>query len=939
MHIDIQSLAIFTSLSNLIQVIALFMQYRIDKTHKGIGWWSLASALFSLGFLFNFLRVIPELENISIVANNILFVSAMYFFYWGVIRFFDKKERHGWLLIFSITIIIIAIIFTYFNYNLHHRRINLSLGISVLSFVIARFIFIHKNTGAHTSSNFLSIIFFLFGSFFAFRLLDALPSQLENDLFASTKMQIATYLGTMTASSLWTFGFILLVNQKMQHENLKSKENLKQIFDTNPDGIMIFAVDNSKLVNLNSGFTNLTGFSSKETIGKKGSDINLWKNSEDWELITEETIKIGFINNFETQLLRKDGSQFSCLMSANTIAIDSIPHIIIVIRDITDRKQTKERLRLSEEIHRAILQAIPDEITVIDMAGQVVMTSPSALTMFRYDKLEDQIGQTVTDFIVPEDRERAASDIHLRAMGIKTGPNEYRALRADGTTFDIEINGDYILDAQGQPSQILFVGRDITERKAIDEKLHQSELRYRILVETAHEGIIVRTGNSIKFANTMMQELTGYTEEELLNIPFMDMVYSEDKKLVENNQLKRLNNELAESRYQFRITTKNNSIKWIELSGTKIDWEGESAVLNMITDYTERKQIEVALAQRESSLAEAQRMAHIGNWEYDLITETIFWSEEMYRIYDLDPTSSLYKKPNALMKLIHPDDLKIFKSKMNINSTEVNPVSFEYRVVHKNGSIHHLIAQINVQFDKSGKPVRQIGTVQDITERKAAEKEKMALEQMQQLNKHVEKARENERAAIARDIHDDLGQALTAVKIDIGLIKQKITDQEIKTDMDNVYSMVGDTINAVRRIITHLRPELIKDLGLQTTIQWYTREFAQRNNLNIVLNLDPKVSISLDDSLVVFRIMQESLTNISKHAHASQVDITLSKLNDSIQFEISDDGKGIAKKEMSKITTYGLIGMRERAASLGGTIQIKSEIGHGTIIKLIFPIN
>ena len=235
---------------------------------------------------------------------------------------------------------------------------------------------------------------------------------------------------------------------------------------------------------------------------------------------------------------------------------------------------------------------------------------------------------------------------------------------------------------------------------------------------------------------------------------------------------------------------------------------------------------------------------------------------------------------------------------------------------------------------------RYLGFAKDITERKRTEEKlKSALEQLHQLSKYTEQVRENERIAISRELHDDLGQALTAVKIDLGIIKQAISDKEIVSKMNNVFKLVGETIKTVQRITAELRPPIIDDLGIVAAIDWYTKEFEKRNNIKVFLKMDSELNIPPDVSLIIFRIMQESLTNISRHSKANRVDIVLNKTVNSVNLKIADNGIGIAENEIKSKKSFGLMGMMERATSLGGTFDICSENNKGTEIKLFLPLN
>lgn len=244
-----------------------------------------------------------------------------------------------------------------------------------------------------------------------------------------------------------------------------------------------------------------------------------------------------------------------------------------------------------------------------------------------------------------------------------------------------------------------------------------------------------------------------------------------------------------------------------------------------------------------------------------------------------------------------------------------------------------------VKFESQGQNYL-IGVGLDITERKKADEElKNSLEQLHQLSQYIEQVRENERVSISRELHDDLGQALTAVKIDLGIIKQKIQDDDLVLKMNKVTALVSETIKTVQRLTSQLRPEIIDDLGLVAAIEWYTKEFAERTGIDVFLDLDFELTISPDHSLTLFRIMQESLTNIARHSGATHVELSLSEIEESVHFRIADNGIGITGEKIKSKKSFGIMSMKERAASLGGSFEIYSENDNGTVIKLTLLLN
>jgi len=286
----------------------------------------------------------------------------------------------------------------------------------------------------------------------------------------------------------------------------------------------------------------------------------------------------------------------------------------------------------------------------------------------------------------------------------------------------------------------------------------------------------------------------------------------------------------------------------------------------------------------------------------------------------------------SVLDILHEASQEELKNQIdNLHTSEILKTDLSFS--HKDGS-NHWCSLNAVVLDEQ----RILAFTKDITSRKKMEEDlKSSLDQLQQLSKYMEKATENERKTIARELHDDLGQALTAVKMDLGIIKQRVEDQDLVIRVSKTSDLVGETIKTVQRVTAQLRPEIIDDLGLEAAIKWYTKEFSQRNGIEIYLDMDSEIVFSPDDSLTLFRIMQESLTNIARHSKATRVEISYSNNNGIIHFRISDNGIGIKEDGLNSKKSFGIIGIKERAISLSGSCTISSPNGEGTVIHLTFP--
>jgi len=266
----------------------------------------------------------------------------------------------------------------------------------------------------------------------------------------------------------------------------------------------------------------------------------------------------------------------------------------------------------------------------------------------------------------------------------------------------------------------------------------------------------------------------------------------------------------------------------------------------------------------------------------------------------------------------------------------------EFKMKKKDGTVfptEHNVADLK---DKGGKRIGWVSLIHDITERKRAEEElKQSHEQLRNLSAHIESMREAERTSVAREVHDELGQALTALKMDLSWLNKRLPEEQealIRKTIE-MSRLIGTTIQTVKRISTELRPGVLDDLGLLAAIEWQAQEFQERTRIKCKLTAEGEdINLDRDLATAVFRILQEALTNVARHANATRVEVSLKKGDGQLMLQVRDNGKGITKKQIAHPKSFGLIGMRERVHSWNGSVKIDGISGKGTIVTVSIPL-
>ncbi len=627
----------------------------------------------------------------------------------------------------------------------------------------------------------------------------------------------------------------------------------------------------------------------------------------------------------------------------------SITGYVGTITDITGRKSAEESLRTSEERYRLLTDHSGVGVGFYDANGTVLFFNSRASAALGASAGE-LVGRSILDLF-----HGPAGEVYLgriRLAAARNAPDEYEdSVSMPGGAKWYISTYSRVLRHDGSVIGVQIISQDITARKQAELAARKLEREIAVLYESMRDGFVVTDlDGHILRCNDAYCDLLGYSREELLGRTYREFTppasLEIDDAVVSNSVLIQGYSGVYEKEY----ITRSGPLVPVELRVLLIrDSAGNpSGMSAIVRDVTERRraELEIRRGQQTTEAILNALTSHIAMLDAHgrIIAVNDAWLRFAIEA-GLRDTTTVSAGANYL---------EICRTAVHRNHDEIAAEALEGILGVIEGRISRFYLEYpchspatNRWFSMHVSPLLQAdmaGVVvahENITDRKLSEMRVQELaDEMRRLSSHLAAAREEERAHLAREIHDELGQSLTALKMDITDIRTHGNDFPPRTRdrLSAMGTLIDQTARTVQRLAGELRPPMLDELGLLAAVAWYIQDFEERFGIACTrVRFDDPPVTDRKRATALYRILQESLTNIARHAGATEVEIQLIYADAAVALTISDDGKGITEEEMKKLTSHGIIGMRERIMEHGGTLAITGKPGTGTTVHARIP--
>ena len=671
--------------------------------------------------------------------------------------------------------------------------------------------------------------------------------------------------------------------------------------------------------------------------------------------------------------------------------------LVFSLEDVTARKRSELALEESEARYRALVELSPDPILVV-AGDKIAFANPACVELAKVRSADELVGREIEKFVHPDSRRLARTFLRagLRSRK-KLALTELKVLRPDGRAVHVEVSVGPIR-YKGAPA-VQAVVRDITGRKqqqardSVTRVLLELFAQKNFLKEYLDSVVkIIRIWSGCRCVGIRLtsadgcipyESCAGFSEEfvsaesmlcldkdvcacirvvaqtpDPQDKPVMtergsfrcDDTFGFVKSLTETEKARYRGNCLKAGfasvavvpvRYRQKVI---GAIHLADEHENMVPLENVQFLENMaglIGEAVHRFRIEQALRRSESRLVEAQRIAHLGNWDWDITRNTLWWSDEVYRIFGLQP-QQFGATNEAFLACVHPEDRERVKAAVNEATNDSKAYSIDHRVIRPDGVERIVHEQAKVLYGPDKQPVHMVGTVQDVTEFKQNEQRILAdQEALRSLASELQLAEERERRRIASDLHDSIGQILALSKWELVRL-QKSLPADAAGSLNEVANQLDIAVKQARTLSFELSPSVLYDLGFEVALEDLAERFSRERKIKCEFRSRAgREPLPEAVKVLLYRSVRELLINVAKHANATLVKISLDKIGNDLHITVEDNGDGfdvsILNGSSRRPKGFGVLSIQERLRHIGGHFEIKSNGGSGTKVTLVAP--
>ncbi len=520
-------------------------------------------------------------------------------------------------------------------------------------------------------------------------------------------------------------------HRKSVSELAQSELRLRTLLDTAADAIIIIN-QQGIIESVNPATEHLFAYSAQELLGQNIKVLipEPYRNQHDDYLQrhAEDSIPRIFGIGRELQAQCKDGSILPVNITVTRMEIGGQTMYTGIIRDISSQKLAEKRLTRERDYANKLLDTAPVLILLLDPSGKIIHVNKRFEQMTGYKLDEIRGKEWFSTFLPQRDQDRIRKLFRTSVEGERIRGNINPIVIRNGTELQIEWYDNVLLDDDAKLQELLVIGQDVTERKHAQDVLIKDKIFINAVLDSIEDGIVACNEQGVlTFFNNATREFHGLPQEE---IPAENWAEHYDLYLAdgvtpmtrEDIPLFRALKGERVHQLEMVIAPKDDSKRSLQASGCELrDLHGNKlgAVVSM-HDITELKLADAELRKKEAELAEAQAIGHMGSWIWDIKKDSLLWSDEIYRIFGMHP-ESFEASHEGFIRRVHPDDHELVQTAIDKSLNEMQPYSIDHRIQLPDGSTRFVHEQGQVRFDEYGEPLRMIGTVQDITERKLTE--------------------------------------------------------------------------------------------------------------------------------------------------------------------------------------------------------------------------